>query len=136
VQDNVHDEFVRKLADATTRLKSGDGMDPGTDIGPLIDAAAVAKVSKHVSDALAQGASIAIGGAPDGRYFQPTILTNVTPDMLLYRQETFGPLAAVVRFSREEEVLPLANDSEFGLAAYFYTRDLARVWRVAEALET
>jgi succinate-semialdehyde dehydrogenase/glutarate-semialdehyde dehydrogenase len=109
-----------------------------TDQGPLIDEKAVAKVEEHLADALAKGATLALGGkrhALGGTFYEPTILTNVTPNMLVAREETFGPLAPLFRFETEAEAIAMANDTEFGLAAYFYTRDLARSWRVSEALE-
>jgi len=138
VQDGVYDEFVTKLAARVKGMKVGYGMDQGTTVGPLIDAAAVEKVEEHLSDALQGGARLLAGGKRSergGTYFEPTVIIDVTPAMKLAHEETFGPLAGVIRFSTEEEVLPLANESEFGLASYFYARDLSRVWRVAEALE-
>ncbi len=138
VQDGVYDAFVEKLATRVGKLKLGRGIDPGVDCGPLIDAAAVAKVQEHLADALAGGAKLITGGKPSdlgGTWFEPTVVAGVTADMLLCREETFGPLAGVVRFTDEAEAVTLANDSEFGLASYFYSRDLGRVWRVAEALE-
>ena len=116
----------------------GYGMDEGTVVGPLIDERAVAKVEDHLADALSGGGRILAGGhrsALGGNYFEPTVIADVQPGMKLAREETFGPLAGVIHFRDEEEALALANDSEFGLASYFYTRDNARVWRVAEALE-
>ena len=138
VQDGVHDEFVGRLADAVALLRVGDGLRGETDQGPLIDMAAVAKVEEHIADALARGAAVVAGGGRHdlgGTFFQPTLLTGVTPDMVVSREETFGPLAPVFRFKTEAEAIALANDTEFGLAAYFYTQDLGRAWRVAEALE-
>ncbi len=138
VQDAVYDEFVEKLAARVAKLKLGRGIDSGTEIGPLIDAAAVAKVEEHLADALAGGARLLTGGKPSelgGTWFEPTVVADVTRDMKLCREETFGPLAGVVRFTDEAEAIALANDSEFGLASYFYARDLGRVWRVGEALE-
>jgi len=138
-QAGIHDRFVEALARRTAALQLGSGMDDGTDLGPLIDAAAVAKVQAHVDDALAKGGTVVTGGHPGaqgGTYFEPTVIAGVTGDMLVTREETFGPLAGVMRFQTEEEVVALANDSEFGLAAYVYTNDLSRTWRVAEALET
>ena len=138
VQDGVYDVFVAKLAARVGQLKLGRGIDAGVDCGPLIDAAAVAKVQEHLADALGRGAKLLTGGKPSalgGTWFEPTVVADVTPDMLLCREETFGPLAGVVRFADEAEAIALANDSEFGLASYFYARDLGRVWRVAEALE-
>ncbi len=138
VQDGVYDEFVEKLAALVSALKIGRGVDAGVDIGPMIDAPAVEKVEEHLADAVAGGATILAGGQRSkhgGTWFEPTVLANVTPDMLLCREETFGPLAGVVRFTDEADAIAQANDSEFGLASYFYSRDLSRVWRVAEALE-
>ena len=138
VQSSVYDAFAGKLADAVAKLRIGDGLKGATDQGPLIDSKAVAKVEEHIADAVAKGAKVASGGkrhALGGTFFQPTILTNVTPEMKVAREETFGPVAPLFRFETEAEAVRLANDTEFGLAAYFYTRDLARSWRVSEALE-
>ena len=138
VQDGVYDAFAGKLADAVARLKIGDGLRGATDQGPLIDMKAVEKIEEHIADALRKGAAIAYGGkrhALGGTFFEPTILKNVKPDMLIAREETFGPVAPLFRFKTEQEALRMANDTEFGLAAYFYTRDLARSWRVSEGLE-
>jgi succinate-semialdehyde dehydrogenase/glutarate-semialdehyde dehydrogenase len=138
VQVGVYDEFVAKLAARTVALTLGNGMDTGVDTGPLIDAAAIAKVEEHVADALAKGARVEAGGersALGGTYFTPTVLSGVTAAMKIATEETFGPLAGVIRFTDEAEAIAQANDSEFGLASYFYSRDLSRVWRVAEALE-
>jgi len=138
VHERVYDAFVEKLVAATSALNIGDGAAPGTQLGPLIDGNAVAKVEEHVADALAKGGKLVLGGkrhALAGNFFEPTILTEASPDMLVFREETFGPLAPVFRFRTEEEVIRMANDTEFGLASYFYGRDIARVWRVAEALE-
>ena len=138
VQDSIYDEFVGKLTAAVAKLTVGDGLAGRTDQGPLIDRNALAKVEEHIADALAKGARIACGGtrhALGGTFFQPTILTDVDSTMLIAREETFGPVAPLFRFKSEEEALRLANDTEFGLAGYFYTRDLARAWRVSEALE-
>ena len=139
VQSSVHDEFVAKLAQATAALKVGNGLEDGVQIGPLIDAKAVAKVEEHIADATAKGAKVETGGqshALGGTFFQPTVLSGVTSDMLVCKEETFGPVAPVVRFETEDEALRLANATEFGLAGYFYARDMGRVWRVAEAMET
>ena len=139
VQDSVYDEFVTKLAAKAAAMPIGYGMDAGTMIGPLIDMAAVEKTEEHLADALAGGATLLTGGkrhALGGSFFEPTVVANVKPDMKLAREETFGPLAGVIRFKDEPEAIALANDTEFGLAAYFYARDLGRVWRVAEALES
>lgn len=139
VQDGVYEAFAEKLAAAVARLQVGNGMDPAVTQGPLIDAKAVAKVQAHITDALAQGATLAAGGAPHalgGFFFEPTVLRDVTPAMLIAREETFGPVAPLLRFRDEADVIAQANASEAGLAAYFFTADTARVWRVAEALET
>ena len=138
VQDGVYEAFTRKLVQAVAQLRIGDGLKGPTDQGPLIDARALAKVEQHVADALAKGARVVHGGkrhALGGTFFQPTVLTDVTPEMLVAREETFGPVAPLFRFGAEGDAVRMANDTEFGLAAYFYTRDLARSWRVAEALE-
>ncbi|MDE1143230.1 MAG: NAD-dependent succinate-semialdehyde dehydrogenase [Paraburkholderia tropica] len=136
VHDKVYDAFVDKLADASRKIKVGNGFEAGVSQGPLIDDDAVAKVAQHIDDATSKGAKLVAGGkVTEGRYVEPTVLADVTRDMLIAREETFGPVAAVFRFSDEAEVIALANDTEFGLASYFYSRDLGRVWRVAEALE-
>ncbi len=137
-QDGIHDAFVDRLAAAVDRLRVGNGLEPGVEQGPLVDGAAVAKVEAHIQDALEKGARIACGGNRHelgGHFFQPTVLANVTPDMRICREETFGPVAPVLRFADEAEAIALANATESGLAAYFYARDMARVWRVAEALD-
>ncbi|MDW5440962.1 NAD-dependent succinate-semialdehyde dehydrogenase [Polaromonas sp. SM01] len=139
VQDGVYDAFADKLAAAVARLQVGNGMDPAVTQGPLIDARAVAKVQAHIADALAQGATLTAGGVPHalgGLFFEPTVLRDVTPGMLIARDETFGPVAPLLRFQDEADVIAQANASEAGLAAYFFTANIARVWRVAEALET
>jgi succinate-semialdehyde dehydrogenase/glutarate-semialdehyde dehydrogenase len=138
VQDAVYDTFARKLADAVAKLKPAPGTEPGATQGPLIDDKAVEKVESHIADATSKGAQVLVGGARHalgGRFFQPTILTGVTPAMAVAREETFGPVAPLFRFNNEAEAIALANDTEFGLAAYFYGRDIGRIWRVAEALE-
>jgi succinate-semialdehyde dehydrogenase / glutarate-semialdehyde dehydrogenase len=138
VQEGVYDEFAKKLTAAVGKLRVGDGLKGVTDQGPLIDAKAIAKIEEHVADALAKGARVALGGkrhALGGTFFEPTILTDVTPNMLLAREETFGPVAPLFKFKSEADAIAMANDTEFGLAAYFYTRDLARSWRVSEAIE-
>ncbi len=138
VQAGVHDAFVAKIIEATKKLRVGDGLQGITDQGPLIDAQAVNKVAEHIADALSKGATLALGGKPHalgGTFFEPTVLTGVTPAMKVAREETFGPVAPIFKFSTEAEAIQMANDTEFGLAAYFYTRDLARSWRVSEALE-
>ncbi len=138
VQEGVYDEFAKKLCAAVGKLRVGDGLKGVTDQGPLIDAKAIAKVEEHVADAVSKGARVALGGkrhALGGTFFEPTILTGVTANMMVAREETFGPVAPLFKFRSEREAIAMANDTEFGLAAYFYTRDLARSWRVAEALE-
>ena len=138
VQDGVYGAFAAKLAVAVAGLRVGDGLAGPTDQGPLIDDRALAKVRAHIADAVAHGARIAAGGKPHalgGTFFEPTILLDVTPGMRVSREETFGPVAPLFRFHNEAEAIQLANDTEFGLAAYFFTRDLARSWRVQEALE-
>jgi succinate-semialdehyde dehydrogenase/glutarate-semialdehyde dehydrogenase len=139
VQEGVYDAFVEKLAAAASTLKVGSGLADGTEIGPLIDEAAIEKVEEHVADVLAKGGRVVAGGHPHalgGRYYQPTVLADVKPGMRILKEETFGPVAPIVKFTTEAEAIQLANDSEFGLAAYFYARDLGRVWRVAEAIES
>ena len=138
VQDKVYDAFAGKLRERVLSLKVGRGTEAGVTQGPLIDTQALAKVEDHIADALAKGARVAVGGrrhALGGTFFEPTILTEVTPAMKLAREETFGPVAPLFRFGTEAEAIALANDTEFGLAAYFYSRDVGRFWRVAEALE-
>jgi succinate-semialdehyde dehydrogenase/glutarate-semialdehyde dehydrogenase len=138
VQAGVYDAFTQKLTAAVAKLRIGDGLAGETDQGPLIDARAVAKVEEHVADAVSKGARVALGGRPHAlghTFYEPTILTGVTPAMMVAREETFGPVAPLFRFETEAEAIAMANDTEFGLAAYVYTRDLARSWRVSEALE-
>ncbi len=138
VQEGVYEEFTGKLVDAVALLRIGDGLKGATDQGPLIDMNAIAKVEEHIADALSKGAAVATGGkrhALGGTFFEPTVLTNVKPNMMVAREETFGPIAPLFRFKTEAQAIQMANDTEFGLAAYFYTRDLARSWRVAEGLE-
>ena len=138
VQDGVYDAFAAKMAEAVAALEVGNGLEAGTQQGPLIDQRAVEKVEEHIADAVGKGATVAVGGgrhALGGSFFQPTLLTGVTPAMAVAREETFGPLAPLFRFSTEDEALRMANDTEFGLAAYFYSRDVGRVWRVSEGLE-
>ena len=138
VQEKVYDAFAAKLAERVRALKVGPGTEPGVTQGPMIDAAAVAKVEEHVADAKAHGAKVPVGGrrhALGGTFYEPTILTGATPDMKIFHEETFGPIAPLFRFSTEAEVIELANRTDYGLASYFYARDLGRVWRVAEALE-
>jgi len=138
VQSGIHDRFVERLAAAAAALKVGDGLTAGTQIGPLIDERAIAKALRHVADAVAKGATVVTGGAKGagaGNYFTPTVLAGVSRDALPMREETFGPVAPVTRFETEAEAIELANATRFGLAAYLYTRDVSRVWRVSEALE-
>jgi len=138
VQDAVYDAFAEKLATAVGKLKTGNGMDEGVILGPLIDKSALAKVEEHVADAVAKGAKVMLGGkqhALGGTFYEATVISGVTPDMAVAREETFGPLAPLFRFKDEADVIAQANDTEFGLASYFYANNLARVWRVAEALE-
>ncbi len=137
-QSAIYETFVEKLSEKARNLKVGSGLEDGVTQGPLIDMAAVDKVESHIKDALAQGARLTAGGerhALGGTFFQPTVLRDVTPSMRICREETFGPVSAVCKFESEAEAIALANDTEFGLAAYFYTRDLGRAWRVGEALE-
>ncbi len=139
VQEGVYDAFADKLANAVAKLKVGDGMADGVVQGPLIDKAAAEKVEEHIADAIGKGARVAVGGKRHklgGTFFEPTVLVDVTTDMAVTREETFGPVAPLFRFKTEEEAIALANDTEFGLASYFYSRDIGRVWRVAEALES
>jgi len=138
VQDGVYEEFVGKLARRVGELRIGHGLDEGTQVGPLIDEQAVEKVEEHLEDATSGGARVLVGGKRSelgGSYFIPTVLADVKADMKIAREETFGPLAGVIRFADEAAAIRMANDSEFGLASYFYARDMSRVWRVAEALE-
>lgn len=138
VQDGVYDAFAAKLKQAVEEMVVGDGLKGATQQGPLIDMAAVEKVEEHIGDALAKGARVLTGGARHelgGTFFEPTVLTGVTTDMAITREETFGPVAPLYRFETEEQALQMANDTEFGLAAYFYSRDIGRVWRVMEGLE-
>jgi succinate-semialdehyde dehydrogenase/glutarate-semialdehyde dehydrogenase len=136
VQDGVYDAFVARLAEHTQGIKVGNGFETGVTQGPLIDDSAIAKVERHVQDALAKGGRVLTGGQRlEGRFFQPTVIANATPDMLCAREETFGPVAPVFRFQTEEEAIHLANSTEFGLASYFFSRDIGRIFRVAEALD-
>lgn len=138
VQDGVYDEFAAKLAVEVEKLVVGHGDQPGVTQGPLINNAAIAKVEDHIADAVAKGASVTTGGKKHemgDRFFHPTVLTEVTVDMKITREETFGPVAPLYRFKEDAEVVELANATEFGLASYFYARDIGRIWRVAEALE-
>ncbi len=138
VHESVYDAFVEKLGARATKIKVGNGFEDGVVQGPLIEEAAVQKVEQHVADAQAKGAKLVAGGKRSslgGLFYEPTVLSNVTPDMIIMREETFGPVAAVVKFKTEEEAIAAANDTDFGLASYFYSRDIGRVWRVAEKLE-
>jgi succinate-semialdehyde dehydrogenase/glutarate-semialdehyde dehydrogenase len=138
VQDGVYDQFAEKLGEAVAKLRVGNGLEGETEQGPLIDISAVEKVEEHVADALEKGARLVMGGARHslgGTFYEPTVLADVTPAMLVSREETFGPLAPLYRFKTDEEALAMANDTEFGLASYFYSRDLGRVWRISEGLE-
>jgi succinate-semialdehyde dehydrogenase / glutarate-semialdehyde dehydrogenase len=138
IQDSVYDAFTRKLVEKVGKLKVGNGMESGVTIGPLIDDKAVAKAEEHVEDALAKGARVVVGGKRHtlgGRFYQPTVLADVNGTMKVSREETFGPVAPLFRFKDEAEAIRMANATEFGLASYFYTRDMARVWRVSEGLE-
>lgn len=138
VQAGIYDAFAEKFAAAVKKLKVGSGIDAGVEIGPLIDLKAVEKVESHLKDALAKGGKLLLGGnrhALGASFFEPTIITGATKEMRIAKEETFGPLAPLFSFENEDEVIQLANDTEFGLAAYFYARDLSRVWKVAEALE-
>jgi succinate-semialdehyde dehydrogenase/glutarate-semialdehyde dehydrogenase len=136
IQDSVYDAFAEKLKVAVAKLKVGNGLEEGITTGPLIDEKAVAKVKEHIADAVSKGATVLSGGKPiEGNFFEPTILTNVPNTAALAREETFGPLAPLFRFKDEADVIAMSNDTEFGLASYFYARDLGRVFRVAEALE-
>ncbi|OOY41650.1 succinate-semialdehyde dehydrogenase (NADP(+)), partial [Solemya velum gill symbiont] len=138
VHDTVYDAFAKKLAAVVSKLKVGDGFEEGSNQGPLINEDAVCKVERHIQDAVDKGAQVVCGGKRHqrgGTFFEPTVLTDVTPDMRVTREETFGPVAPLYRFSSEAEVIELANDTQSGLAAYFYSKDISRVWRVSEALE-
>ncbi|QLF68260.1 NAD-dependent succinate-semialdehyde dehydrogenase [Peteryoungia desertarenae] len=138
VQSGVYDAFAEKLAIKVREMKVGDGFEPGVNAGPLISDKALAKVEEHIEDATSKGAKVAVGGKrgeKGGLFFEPTILTGVTTDMKVAREETFGPVAPLFKFETEEEVIDMANNTEFGLASYFYSRDLSKVFRVAEALE-
>jgi len=138
VQRKVYDAFSQKLVERVRALKVGPGTEPGVTQGPLINAEAVAKVEEHLADATSHGAKVTTGGkrhALGGTFYEPTVLTNVTPQMQIFREETFGPVAPLIPFETDAEVVELANRTEFGLASYFYSRDIGRIWRVAEALE-
>jgi succinate-semialdehyde dehydrogenase/glutarate-semialdehyde dehydrogenase len=138
VQEGVYDKFADKLATEVKKMKVGPGTEEGVTTGPLINKAAVEKVEEHVADALKHGAKVVLGGKRHGRggnFYEPTILANVTQEMMVAREETVGPVAPLFKFKTEADAIAMANDTPFGLAAYFYSRDVGRVWRVAEALE-
>jgi succinate-semialdehyde dehydrogenase/glutarate-semialdehyde dehydrogenase len=136
VHDKVYDEFVDKLSDAVSALRVGNGLESGAQMGPLINEKGLSKVKHHLDDALSKGAKIRVGGqAMDGLFFQPTVLTDITPDMIIAREEVFGPVAPIARFSDEQAVIQMANNTPYGLASYFYSKDISRCWRVAEALD-
>ena len=136
VQDAVYDEFVQKFSAKVKTLKVGNGFEDGVAQGPLIEDAAVEKVARHVQDAIAKGGKVMVGGHKlDGQFFEPTVIANASADMLCAREETFGPFAPVFRFHQDQEAIDAANNTEFGLASYFYTRDIGRIYRVSEALE-
>jgi succinate-semialdehyde dehydrogenase/glutarate-semialdehyde dehydrogenase len=139
VQDSIHDEFVERFAAAISQLAVGAGTSGGVNVGPLIDGDALAKVERHVVDAREQGAELLVGGARHelgGTFFQPTLLTGIRAGMAMTIEETFGPVAGITRFSDEREGIDLANNTPYGLAAFFYSRDIGRIWRVSEGLET
>jgi succinate-semialdehyde dehydrogenase/glutarate-semialdehyde dehydrogenase len=136
VQDGIYDEFVSRLVDAVSKLKVGSGLDPETNVGPLIEQSAIDKVQRHVADALERGGELLTGGESlGGLFWQPTVITGVTADAAMSCEETFGPVAGIARFSSEEQAVRAANDTPYGLAAYYYTRDMGRIWRLSEALE-
>ena len=136
VHASIYDAFVDKLATASSAIRVGNGFEAGISQGPLIDDQAVEKVTQHIADARAKGARVVAGGkVMSGRFIEPTVLADVTPDMLISREETFGPVAAISKFTEESDAVAMANDTEFGLASYFYSRDIGRIWRVSEALE-
>jgi succinate-semialdehyde dehydrogenase/glutarate-semialdehyde dehydrogenase len=136
VQDAVYDEFVQKFSAKVQALKVGNGFEEGVVQGPLIEPAAVDKVERHVQDAISKGGKVLVGGHKmDGQFFQPTVIADARADMLCAREETFGPFAPVFRFHQDQEAIDAANNTEFGLASYFYSRDIGRIYRVSEALE-
>jgi len=138
IQDGIYDEFAKRLVERVESLKMGDGMEDSTSVGPLITEKAAKDVTGFVDDAVSEGATVLTGGQPSdsgSRFVEPTVLSNVTPQMRVFKEEIFGPVAPLFRFHSEEEAIAMANDTEFGLASYFYSRDIGRVWRVAEALE-
>jgi len=138
VQDAMFDEFAERLAEASSKLTVGNGTEAGVNVGPLIDQQGFTKVSSHVADARRQGAHVLLGGEPHslgGTFYQPTVITGITTDMRMFHEETFGPVAGLIRFKTEAEAIEIANNTPYGLAAYFYARDIGRIWRVSEALE-
>jgi len=136
VQDGIYDEFVSRFVDATSKLKVGNGLEPDTNVGPLIEQSAIDKVQRHVGDALDRGGELLLGGdGLGGLFWQPTVITGVTADAAMSREETFGPVAGITRFATEEQAIREANNTPYGLAAYYYTRDNGRIWRLSEALE-
>jgi succinate-semialdehyde dehydrogenase/glutarate-semialdehyde dehydrogenase len=136
VQDGIYDAFLERLAAAASGLAVGRGLDPETMVGPLIEQAAIEKVQRHVADALDRGGELVTGGESlGGLFYAPTVISGVSREAAMVNEETFGPVAALARFSGEEEAIALANDTPYGLAAYFYSRDVGRIWRVSEALE-
>ena len=136
VQAGVYDEFVARLVDAVSKLKVGNGLESETNVGPLIEQAAIDKVERHIGDAVERGGEVILGGdGLGGLFWQPTVITGVTADAAMSREETFGPVAGIARFTTEDEAVRAANDTPYGLAAYYYTRDMGRIWRLAEALE-
>jgi succinate-semialdehyde dehydrogenase/glutarate-semialdehyde dehydrogenase len=136
VQDGIYDEFLARLVDAASKLKVGNGLDSETNVGPLIEQSAIDKVERHVGDAVERGGEVILGGdGLGGLFWQPTVITGVTADAAMSREETFGPVAGIARFATEDEAVRAANDTPYGLAAYYYTRDMGRIWRLAEALE-
>ena len=138
VQDGIYDEFARRLTEASAAMKVGDGLEEGVEQGPIIDDQGLAKVERHVADAIAKGATVLTGGkrhALGGTFYEPTVLTGMSSDMQMYGEETFGPVAGLFRFSTDDEAVAMANDTEFGLAAYIFTDSTSRLFRVSEALE-
>lgn len=136
VQKGIYAEFASRLAERVGQLRIGHGFDPNTTTGPLINDRAVEKIQRHIDDAVSKGGELLIGGkSAGGNFFEPAVVTGMTREMAISTEETFGPIAALFEFSTEDEVLQLANDTEFGLASYFYSRDIGRIWRVAERLE-
>lgn len=138
LHEKIEAEFSRRLVDRIAVMKVGNGLDPGVEVGPLIESAALDKVERHIEDARQSGATVALGGnriAGPGIFYEPTMLRNVEDSMLVAREETFGPVAALLTFGSEEEVIERANDTNYGLAAYYFTQDLGRTWRLAEGLE-